>query len=78
MADRNDKTSQWLAGSQGVSKKVFSFKAPARTFGFVKPGLIEFEEMKAHLENVWKLDDGQILSGDTILGQLFPKGEKQA
>lgn len=83
---KSNQNDSWLAGYrpnprikiEAESKKVFSFKAPARTFGFVKPGLIEFEEMRAHLENLWKLDDGQILTGDAILGQLFPKGEKQA
>lgn len=83
---KSNQNDSWLAGYrpnprikiEAESKKVFSFKAPARTFGFVKPGLIEFEEMRAHLENLWKLDDGQILTGDAILGQLFPNGEKQA
>ena len=83
---KSNQNDSWLAGYrpnprikiEAESKKVFSFKAPARTFGFVKPGLIEFEEMRAHLENLWKLDDGQILTGDAILEQLFPKGEKQA
>lgn len=78
LADRNDKTSQWLAGSQRVSKKVFSFKEPERTFGFVKPGVIDFEEMKERLEDVWGQDGWQFLTGDAILEQLFPKGEKQA
>ena len=83
---KSNQNDSWLAGYrpnprikiEAESKKVFSFKAPARTFGFVKPGLIEFEEMRVHLENLWKLDDGQILTGDAILGQLFPNGEKQA
>ena len=69
---------QWLAGSQRVSKKVFSFKDPARTFGFVKPGVIDFEEMKERLEDVWGQDDWQFLTGETILEQFFPKEEKQA
>ncbi|MGQ9663660.1 MAG: type III-B CRISPR module RAMP protein Cmr1, partial [Kiritimatiellia bacterium] len=52
LVNRNDEISKWLAGSQQESKKVFSFKNPARTFGFVKPGKTaadtkkEFEEMK--------------------------------
>lgn len=73
-----NKKDQWLAGSQRVSKKVFSFKDPARTFGFVKPGVIDFEEMKERLEDVWGQDGWQFLTGDAILEQLFPKGEKQA
>ena len=78
----------WLAGYrpkpnprrkiEAESKKVFSFKKPARTFGFVKPGLIEFEEMRKRLEDVWGQDGWQFLTGDAILGQLFRKGEKQA
>ena len=73
-----NKKDQWLAGSQRVSKKVFSFKDPARTFGFVKPGVIDFEEMKERLEDVWGQGDRQILTGETILEQFFPKEEKQA
>lgn len=73
-----NKKDQWLAGSQRVSKKVFSFKDPARTFGFVKPGVIDFEEMKERLEDVWGQDDWQFLTGETILEQFFPKEEKQA
>ena len=73
-----NKKDQWLAGSQRVSKKVFSFKDPARTFGFVKPGVIDFEDMKERLEDVWGQDDWQFLTGETILEQFFPKEEKQA
>lgn len=69
---------QWLAGSQRVSKKVFSFKEPKRTFGFVKPGVIDFEEMKERLEDVWGQDGWQFLTGDAILKELFRKGEEQA
>ena len=79
LADHNDKTNQWLAGSQRVSKKVFSFKDPARTFGFVNPGRIEHNnKMKELLRCVGRQGDGQILTGDTILEELFPKGVKQA
>lgn len=60
--------------SEAESKKVFSFKDPARTFGFVKPALIEFEEMRERLIGVWGQDGWQFLTGDAILGQLFPKG----
>lgn len=69
---------QWLAGSQRVSKKVFSFKKPARTFGFVKPGVIKFEEMRERLEDVWGQDGWRFLAGDAILKELFRKGEEQA
>ena len=78
LANPDNERDQWLAGSQGVSKKVFSFKVLKRTFGFVKPGVIDFEEMKERLEDVWGQDDWQFLTGETILEQFFPKEEKQA
>jgi len=34
--------------------------------------------MKELLRGVWRRGDGQILTGDTILEQFFPKEEKQA
>ena len=63
---------------EAESKKVFSFKAPARTFGFVKPGVIKFEEMRERLEDVWGQDGWRFLAGDAILKELFRKGEEQA
>lgn len=83
---KSNQNDSWLAGYrpnprikiEAESKKVFSFKAPARTFGFVKPGVIDFEEMKERLEDVWGQDDWQFLTGETILEQFFPKEEKQA
>jgi len=75
---RND---SWIAGRrpdrrnnvEAESKKVFSFKNPARTFGFVKPGLIDFNEMKQKLENpnVWGKNGWDFLTGDEIINQLF-------
>jgi len=67
---------RWLAGSQQKSKKVFGFKEPEearRTFGFVKPGLVDFEEMKRRLEQVWQgfNSDSDFLTGDQVLKQLF-------
>ncbi|MBW1795852.1 MAG: type III-B CRISPR module RAMP protein Cmr1 [Deltaproteobacteria bacterium] len=69
----NNKIERWLAGSQQESKKVFSFKNPARTFGFVKPGLIDFTAMKQKLENpnVWGKNGWDFLTGDEIINQLF-------
>ena len=83
---KSSQNDSWLAGYrpnprmkiEAESKKVFSFKDPARTFGFVKPGVIDFEEMKERLEDVWGQDDWQFLTGETILEQFFPKEEKQA
>jgi len=71
----NDKISSWLAGRQRESKKVFSFKHPEesrRTFGFVKPGLVDFEEMKRRLQQVWPdFQDSEFKRGEQILDELF-------
>ncbi|MBC7262392.1 MAG: type III-B CRISPR module RAMP protein Cmr1 [Chloroflexi bacterium] len=66
----------WLAGRQQESKKVFSFKHPAengRTFGFVKPGLVDFNEIKRRLGQVWSgfNPDAEFQTGQQILNQLF-------
>ena len=56
---RDTALNRWLAGRQQESKKVFSFKHPKekeRTFGFVKPGLISFDEIKSLLEDAWGSD----------------------
>ncbi len=60
--------SKWLAGSQQESKKVFSFKDPARTFGFVNPDLIDFDTMGKRLPEGWV-----VLEGHEIMKRLFPK-----
>lgn len=63
---------RWLAGRQRESKKVLSFKSPARTFGFVNPGTIAFDEMFARLRSAWPdLKDGEFLKGDEILVRLL-------
>ena len=54
-----------------VSKKIFSFKDPARTFGFVKPGLINFDEMEKRLNGVWSENGWEFLTGDKIIDELF-------
>ncbi len=77
LATRNDKIARWLAGSQQESKKVFSFKHPARTFGFVKPELIGFDTMKQRLTKAWGQNSWDFLTGDKIIDQLFPgKGDR--
>jgi len=77
LATRNDGIARWLAGSQQESKKVFSFKDPARTFGFVKPGLIDFNTMKGRLTNAWGQNGWDFLTGDKIIDQLFAgKGDR--
>jgi len=74
LANRNDGTAKWLAGSQQESKKVFSFKNPPRTFGFVKPGLIDFDVMKKRLQDVWGKGGWELLTGKKIIDRLFAKG----
>ena len=76
--DPNNKESEWLAGSQRNSKKVFSFKEPARTFGFVKPGLIDFECMKNRLPDTWKVDISNFITVDEIIKQLFEAKEDRS
>ena len=78
LANRNDGTARWLAGSQQESKKVLSFKNPARTFGFVKPGLIDFNAMKQRLTNAWGQNGWDFLTGDKIIGQLFDGKEDRS
>lgn len=61
-------TDQWIAGDKQESKKVFSFKQPPRTFGFVKPDVIEFDEMMLRLSLTWpKLKADEYLRGPEIL-----------
>ncbi len=70
-----NKINDWLAGKQRESKKVFSFKTPVRTFGFVNPTYkIDFNEMKKRLKskNVWNnFSDEEFLEGSAILKALF-------
>jgi CRISPR-associated protein Cmr1 len=78
LVDDNDRISKWLAGSQQESKKVFSFKNPARTFGFVKPGLIDFNTMKQRLTNAWGQNGWNFLTGDEIIVQLIAVKEDRS
>jgi CRISPR-associated protein Cmr1 len=78
---RNNATEfdKWLAGRQQESKKVFSFKEPPRTFGFVNPGLqdsnqrpLDFNEIRRRLKQVWpNFQDSEFLQGQTILQSLL-------
>jgi CRISPR-associated protein Cmr1 len=73
-SDRNSSSQpeRWLAGGRAESKKVFSFKDPARTFGFVKPGLLTLDEMRERLKGAWSsLADNEFLTGPTILDRLL-------
>jgi CRISPR-associated protein Cmr1 len=79
----NAAIAKWLAGIQPESKKVFSFKGhveskkifsfkcQARTYGFVKPGLIDFNTMKQRLSNAWGPNGWDFLAGDKIINLLF-------
>jgi CRISPR-associated protein Cmr1 len=68
---------EWLAGSRGVSKKVFSFKEPeeaCRTFGFVEPGTVDFCAIKNRLKNAWTdLRDDEFIPGEQILERLLSR-----
>ncbi|HWQ37096.1 MAG TPA: type III-B CRISPR module RAMP protein Cmr1 [Burkholderiales bacterium] len=69
---------RWLAGRQRESKKVFSFKEPEearRTFGFVNPPAIGFDDMRQRLRQVWRgFQDSEFLTGDQILQDLLKPG----
>lgn len=74
----NSATATWLAGKQQESKKVFSFKDPARTFGFVKPGTIDFDAMRKRLKGSWPKNgegqgfkDAEMQEGTQILEALL-------
>jgi len=63
---------RWLAGGRAESKKVFSFKSPSRTFGFVKPDLLTLDDMRKRLKYVWQdLKNEEFLTGPTILDRLL-------
>jgi len=67
----------WLAGSQGESKKVFSFKAPARTFGFVQQ-VSALDVTRETLSAVWSLPatpGDWLVCGDALLDRLFAAKE---
>ncbi len=75
----------WIAGRrpdrrnniEAESKKVFSFKNPPRTFGFVKPDLIDFAGMKTRLRNAWlDLQGDDFHEGPAILDDLFSKEDR--
>ena len=75
-----DTANMWLAGMQQESKKVFSFKEPAearRTFGFVKPRTVSFEDMKQRLKQVWSnFKDHEFQTGKEILQEIFKSKTK--
>jgi CRISPR-associated protein Cmr1 len=66
---------EWVKGRRGVSKKVLSFKEPEegrRTFGFVKPGTVEFDAIKKRLqEKAWSGLEAEFRRGEQILEELL-------
>jgi CRISPR-associated protein Cmr1 len=66
----------WLAGSRQQSKKIFSFKDPPRTFGFVKPGLLTLDQMRERLNGAWQdLNNEEFLTGSNILDRLLDEAK---
>lgn len=63
----------WLAGRRGESKKIFSFKSPARTFGFVQQAPSEFDRVREELRGIWGMPDTNdwFVSGDALIARLF-------
>ena len=62
----------WLAGKQRESKKVFSFKNPPRTFGFVKPSVIDMAGMRQRLKSAWpNMNDTEVIEGPALLVRLL-------
>jgi len=82
-AKEPETSSKWLAGETGVSKKVFSFKQPARTFGFVNGSknkgsalTLEFEVMKKRLKKEWPtMNSSDYATGSAILDKLLEAAE---
>ncbi len=75
-----DQNNSWLAGrraGQGgpESKKVFSFKDPSRTFGFMKPGGPPFDKLLEKLRAAWPdlKDNKEVVTGDEILATVLGK-----
>ncbi len=77
---KNDAASKWLAGGRGESKKVFSFKDPERTFGFIKPGQVTLEDIRNRLEAAWgggTVTDQVLVTGTGILEKLLIPGKTE-
>ncbi|RME01107.1 MAG: type III-B CRISPR module RAMP protein Cmr1 [Bacteroidetes bacterium] len=77
---QNTNINRWLAGRQQESKKVFSFKHPEvarRTFGFVKPRLVNFQEIESRLGQVWSEFEAEheFQQGEQIIEKLFQMKE---
>jgi len=66
---------RWLAGGIGASKKVFSFKSPTRTFGFVRHPS-EFDQVRDELRAIWGMPETNdwFVSGEMLIDRLFSQG----
>jgi CRISPR-associated protein Cmr1 len=77
-AAQND---SWISGSQGESKKVFSFKQPARSFGFVK-SVNDLDRTRDTLRAVWNIppeeDNNWFLFGEAMLNRLCEAKEERS
>lgn len=73
--ESSDGVALWLAGRQQESKKLFGFKNPPRTFGFVNPGVVNLDQMKQRLAQGWgTLGPSDFVTGDAILARLMTQG----
>jgi CRISPR-associated protein Cmr1 len=72
-SNRQDQIGHWLQGKQGESKKIFSFKSPARTFGFVDASIgASQEEIQRRLKLAWNdLRNDEFLTGPLIIDRLL-------
>jgi len=76
LAIGKDEVFRWLAGTRQQSKKVFSFKDPPRTFGFVKPDLLTLDDMQRRMRGVWPdLKSEEFLIGPSILERLLAEAK---
>lgn len=78
---QSSREKSWLAGSQRVSKKIFSFKTHnyERTYGFVpNTNNSGFREIESTLRKVWNIQGNKefhFLTGESILEKLInPQG----
>ncbi len=74
--EQNDPVARWLAGGRGESKKVFSFKKRARTFGFVNPCTMSHKDMFERLKRVWPdMESQDYVEGAAVLAKLLQATE---
>ncbi|MBE3595130.1 MAG: type III-B CRISPR module RAMP protein Cmr1 [Candidatus Carbobacillus altaicus] len=75
---REIKGSKWLSGKERESKKVFSFKKLSRTYGFIKRGVIDFDDMQKRLMDVWASESfskDDFKKGEEIIEEIFKKSD---